>query len=146
MGGCANGVLKIQGEATKAQLADLTVMMSALRHENEPGKAADDLDLYKKYMEYKVNTSLIYYIPQTGFMLMDFVHDPLLKEPFCDFLMMTHVYIVPEKRKTTAYPRLLCSMLAEYDGQIIGLTYKDSDHNAVMRKRYKTLGTIYGRY
>jgi hypothetical protein len=44
------------------------------------------------------------------------------------------------------YAELFHTALDAHDGQIIGFAFKNSDHNAVMSKRYKVLGTIYGRH
>ena len=126
---------------------DLAYLMRMLKEETEPGKAVKEIDQYVEYIEFKLNLgSIIYYIPTIGFMMMDKATDMLLQEPHKHYWMMSHVFIKPEFRKGRAYPMLLNNMLANTEGQIIGLTYKNSDHNKVMQKRYKVLGTIYGRY
>lgn len=130
-----------------ARLCDLAAMMCQLKHETEPGKAVTEPKLYLEYIEAKLKVAEAYYIACSGFMIIDKVVDLLLSPPHNHYLMMTHVYVVPGKRKGRTYAKLLNTMLGDHpDEQIIGLTYKQSDHNAVMRKRYRVLGTIYGRF
>ena len=126
---------------------DLACMMRMLKHETEPGRAVDEIEPYIDYMLFKLKIgAIIYYIPMKGFIMLDHATDMLLKEPHKSYFMMSHIFIKPEFRKTRAYAALFYRMLKEIDGQIIGLTYKNSEHNAVLQKRYKVLGTIYGRY
>ena len=77
---------------------------------------------------------------------MDVAFDPLLKAPLQYYWIMNHIFVVPNQRKSSVYARLLYTVIDNCKGQIIGFTYKNSDHNAVLSKRYKVLGTIYGRH
>ena len=125
---------------------DLVVMMDALKHEMEPDTATNDVNLYRNYMVNRIKSAYIYHIPKCGFVMLDSLQDILLKDAAKNYWIMQHIYVVPEKRKGTTYARLLNTVIEKHEGQIIGLTFKQSDHNAVLQKRYKVLGTIYGRY
>lgn len=139
-------VERISGKVPLAALSDLTEMMMRLKHETEPDTATDDEWAYFAYIKHKLKTAFVYYIPQVGFCIIDKAYDPLLSCPHCHFFMMTHIYIVPEKRKTRVYAKLFHMALNSHNGQMIGLTFATSGHNAVLAKRYKKIGTIYGRY
>jgi hypothetical protein len=138
-------VVRLTGKVPLDVLADLADMMMQLKHETEPDKASDDERAYITYIRHKLRTAFVYYYPKTGFCIIDRAFDSLVSCSHSHFFVMSHIYIVPEKRKGRAYAELFRTSIKDHDGQMIGLAFKNSDHNAVMSKRYKVLGTIYGR-
>lgn len=139
-----NNIIQVTPEVvTDDILNDLASMMYSLKHETDE-HATDDRQLYRKYIIHKVATSSIYYIEQSGFVMIDSIFDPLLKLCNSNYWLMTHIYIVPNMRKTRVYAALINKSLQEHSGLIIGITYTGSEHNRILKKRYKVLGTIYG--
>jgi len=138
-------VIRLSEKVPLDMLADLSEMMMGLKHEMEPGKASADESAYLAYIRHKLMTAFVYYYPHTGFCIVDAAFDPLVSCSHSHFFMMTHIYIVPEKRKSRAYAELFHTALNNHEGQMIGITYEGGNHDAVLAKRFRKLGTIYGR-
>lgn len=138
-------VIRLSGKIRLDHLVDLTEMMMALKHETEPGKASDDDGAYLGYIKHKLKTSFVYYYQKTGFCIIDTAYDPLLSCPHNRYFMMSHIYIVPKKRKTRSYAEIFGVAMKNHSGQMIGITYEGGNHDAILLKRFKKLGTVYGR-
>jgi hypothetical protein len=130
--------------ATGAIIEDLAVMLMALREEMEPGKINLFSEDFIAYIMAKIeNGSHIVYIKDHGFTIADFVTDKLMKPEFQEQVLWAHVYVKPDKRKSRAYALLLKSIL-DLGKPVIGFMFKDSTHNEIISKRFKTLGVVYG--
>ena len=130
--------------ATGAIIEDLAVMLMALREEMEPGKINLFSEDFIAYIMAKIeNGSHIVYIKDHGFTIADFVTDKLMKPEFQEQILWTHVYVKPDKRKSRAYAMLLKSVM-DLDKPVIGFMFKNSVHNEIISKRFKTLGVVYG--
>jgi hypothetical protein len=143
-------MMKVQHLNIKAVPAktvmDLTEMMWNMKHEMEPARASNERRDYALYVLSKIEMSMVLYISKTGFCIVDMVTDSLLEQEHSRFSMMQQIYVVPEKRKSPAYAKLLYEALNRNPGQMIGITYEGGAHDAVLDKRFKKLGTLYGRY
>ena len=138
-------VIRVNEKAPLRTLIDLTEMMMAYKRETEPDAASDDESAYVSFIKFKIRTAFVYHMPETGFCIIDVAFDPLASCSHRSFFVMSHIFIVPEKRKTRAYAELFYASIKNHPGKMIGFTYSESDHNAIMTKRYRKIGTIYGR-
>lgn len=139
-------VVRLSGKVPLEALADLSEMMMRFKHEMEPEKATDDEAAYVAFIRHKIKTAFVYYLPHTGFCIVEPDFDPLVSCSHRHFFFMSRIYIVPEKRKSTAYSKLLFTAFREHKGQMYGVTYEGGQHDAVLAKRFRKIGTVYGRY
>lgn len=123
---------------------ELAFMLRALKYETEHDKSLFLIDNYISYIKIKISNSLVWFISGGGFMIIDVVEDTLLKPEHSIVHVISHIFVYPEKRKTSSVYARLIKHAQNIESSVIGFTYKDSDHNTVLQKRYKVLGTIYG--
>ena len=53
------------------------------------------------------------------------------------------VYIIPERRKSRTLSMMYAFMFDNFEGEVAGMIHPDSEHNAVVAKRGKYIGSVY---
>ena len=122
-------------------IEEISKMLFLMYNEVQPEKASQDLDKYTTLANKHIMKDFVFIDEENrGFFIMRDISSPVLDEKLYDGVS---VYIKPEFRKTRLLKDMYEFMFKNFDGDIIGYTDINSEHNKVLTKRHQALGILY---
>jgi hypothetical protein len=124
---------------------ELANMLKEMYLELFPDYAIDDDSVYFQEIRDQLDDERVHtYVENNykGFMMIRDETEPMT--PNLHRYNMLRIYIRPDFRKSRTYWRLYKKVLEDFpDGDVLGMTEANSEHNIPLRKRQEIVATIY---
>lgn len=128
-------------KATDKDFNSLLTMIYDMYHEVQPSLATNDIEKYKQLLNNHFKNDIILIDDkERSFFIMRDESSIVLNQKIWNGVS---VYIKPQYRKSRILLDMYKYMFENFKGTIIGFTDVNSEHNKVLQRKNKILGTVY---